>query len=299
MAIRDLLERFYIYCLMIIIKPLADKGGYRLALKLYPLNSSFFRRINFKKKYLDKKYELSIFLNSTDLIDHKILFTGVYERGTNRILIKYLKEGDIVVEAGANTGSETLLISRLVGSTGRVLAFEPVPHVIKKLKQNIKLNKITNIDLHEIALGEKDQLISFHINSKDHPNQGMGTKLNIDFEQGEKISVIQKTLDSVLETNYLNENIAFIKMDIQGAEFDMLNGASKVIKKFNPTIFFEASEGWSNLKNIYHLLISFNYTVFKVDENDASLIKLDINRLINGNWLAIHDSNQLARKFLP
>ena len=101
MTIKEYIEELYINSLIVLVRILSNLGGYRVALKLYPFDSSFFSGVKVKRKYLNKNYGLSIQLNSKDLIDHKILFTGVYEKDTNRILTEYIKEGDLVIEAGA------------------------------------------------------------------------------------------------------------------------------------------------------------------------------------------------------
>jgi FkbM family methyltransferase len=287
MPLINYIEKIYVISLLFIVRILANLGGYRIALKLYPFNSSFFSGVQLRRKYLDKNYGLSIQLNSKDLIDHKILFTGVYEKNTNNILTEYIKEGDLVIEAGANSGTETLLISRLVGNDGKVFAFEPVPHIFDKLSLNLKLNKISNVESHNIALGNNNDKIPFQINSINHPNQGMGTKLNIDFKNGDTIYVKQRTLDSFWESNCFNENIAFLKMDIQGGEFDLLKGAAKVLTNNRPKIFLEASKSWSNLEFIYDLLIKYDYSIFLVNGNLNKMIEIGPDKLLEGNWLAL------------
>ncbi len=293
MTIKEYIEELYINSLIVLVRILSNLGGYRIALKLYPFNSSFFSGVQLKRKYLNKNYGLSIQLNSKDLIDHKILFTGVYEKDTNRILTEYIKEGDLVIEAGANSGTETLLISRLVGNDGKVFAFEPVPHVFDKLSLNLKLNRISNVESYNIALGNSNDKIPFQINSINHPNQGMGTKLNIDFKNGEKIYVRQRTLDSLWESKCFNESISFLKMDIQGSEFDLLKGATKVLANSRPKIFLEASKSWSNLKSIYDLLITYDYSIFLVNGNHNKMIEISPNKLLEGNWLAIHKKDSV------
>ena len=65
-----------------------------------------------------------------------------------------IKEGDFVIDVGANFGYYTLLFSKIVGPRGKVIAFEPHPGLFKLLEYNIKHNYITNVELHNIAIGE-------------------------------------------------------------------------------------------------------------------------------------------------
>lgn len=169
-------------------------GSYRIACLLYPYRKTRLQKgVTLKKRYLQSKYNLSINLFSKDLIDHKILFTGAYEAPTNLLLEKNLQEGNVVLEAGANSGTETLLISRLIGKTGKIFAFEPVPHVVEKLKSNLAVNSITNAVVMPLALGEKNQEISFFVYPSEHPNQGMGSKI-LDHSGLQKITFPRKPL---------------------------------------------------------------------------------------------------------
>jgi FkbM family methyltransferase len=279
------MEKIYLRFLSFVFSQLQIRGVYRFCSALYPYKRTQFQRgVWLRKKYLSAHYNLMINLFSKDLIDHKILFTGVYERGTNSILEAHVKPGDVVVEAGANTGTETLLISRLTGAKGKVLAFEPVPHVVNKLKNNLALNNIENAQVMELALGETRKEISFYVYPENHPNQGMGSKV-LENSGLEKITVMQTTLDSLVEDGTI-ARIDFLKMDVQGAEFDILRGGINCIKKYRPKIFLEAADDLSNLRAIYNYLADLNYAI-RLIKDDGELENLNSGNLAMGNWLAI------------
>jgi len=279
------MERLLITLLSSIFSPVRIPGGYRFVSKIYSYNrSSFQKGVWLKKPYLNRKYALWINLFSKDLIDHKILFTGAYEKQTNKILESNLKVGDWVLEAGANTGTETVLISRLVGDSGKVLAFEPVDHVVKKLNENLSLNRINNVSVMPLALGDVKRDISFYIYPQDHPNQGMGSKV-LENAGLEKINVHQTTIDVLYNENRL-PRFDFLKMDVQGAELDILKGGKKTIVFYKPKIFLEAAENLSSLKAIYEFLKDINYTAFLILKN-GKLEKVRFDKVKKGNWLAI------------
>lgn len=278
------MEFFLVKSLSAFFSKVRFKGSYRLARLLYPVHKTKWQQgVLIQKAYLSPLYKIRINLASKDLIDHKILFTGTYEPETNWALEKHLKEGDIVLEAGANSGTETLLISRLIGDSGKVLAFEPVPHVLEKLKNNLRLNAIRNVEVMPIALGAKEQEIDFFVHPLNHPNQGMGSKsINSALE---KIVVTQKTIDSLFEENRITK-FDFLKMDVQGAELDILKGARVSITRFRPKIFLEASEGWSNVSEIYSYLKGLNYNVLYLNPS-CKLEEMQPPNLIVGNWLVL------------
>jgi FkbM family methyltransferase len=230
---------------------------------------------------------LVCFINTKDLIGWKIFFYGEYEAGTNRVIQKYVKKGDVVIEAGSNIGSETVILSKLVGETGRVYGFEPNPYTFDRLKINVLINEQTNVYLSDVALGEKNDTIQFNIYPKGFCNPGMSSKYmatNIT----KKIDVKQQTLDSYA-TEHSIPKIDFLKMDIQGAEIDLLNGAQKVIAQHKPIIFTEADRFCLDMKQLYEAFTNLGYKVYLI-ENDHNILMPGVNDIKEGNWLAIHSS---------
>lgn len=284
MSLFQLPERIYVHVLAFFSRRLSFLMTYRFALLLYPLHSPFFSGFYLVKKYLHKKYGLKIKLWSKSLIEHRVLFTGMYEKSTNKVLEKYIAAGDVVLEAGANVGTETLLLSRLVGDQGRIYAFEPVPALKSRLEENCALNGLANVSIEQLALGETSGVISFFIADEGFTNQGMGSKKPVNQHLKNEISVKQVTLDEYCKKQGIR-SLDLIKMDIQGAELDLLQGGDETIRLYRPAIFLEAGEGWSSLEDLYAWLNSRNYDVYSVLK-DASLSIISIDDLSSGVWLA-------------
>lgn len=279
------MERLYVKVLSGILRTFKFKGSYRVAKMLYPNDSSFFKGINLTIPYLKKEHNLKLNISSKNLIDHKILFTGEYEKETKDFLNAEVKAGMIVLEAGANTGTETLLLSKLVGTKGKVYAFEPVPFIFNKLDKNISVNGLQNVVHEQLAIGESEQEISFFVADENYTNQGLSSKkAGVHSKLQKKITVNQVTIDNYLERMGV-ERLDFIKMDIQGAEFDLLKGAEKTFKKFHPKIFLEAYDNWSPLKEILDWFETMEYDVF-VLSNNMKPTKVVSNNYKEGNWIA-------------
>jgi len=277
-------EIIYVSALAFLIGNLAFLRTYRIALHLYPLHSNFFQGISLTRSYLSTKYGLKIRLWSKSLIDHKVLFTGVYEASSNKILEKYIKPGSIVIEAGANIGTETLLLSRLAGNQGSIFAFEPVSALKDRLEENCRLNSLDNVIIEQLALGESNGSISFYIADEAFTNQGMGSKRLVNQHLKNEIIVSQVTLDTYCEQKGIT-TLHFIKMDIQGAELDLLKGGEKIITQSRPFIFLEAGDGWSSLADLYEWLSSSGFEVYLIRE-DATLDLIARENILPGNWLA-------------
>ncbi|MEZ5031449.1 MAG: FkbM family methyltransferase [Saprospiraceae bacterium] len=278
------LEKMYVSLIACFARHLSFLPTYRVALLLYPLNSSLFQGFYLIKSYLKSNYGLKIKLWSKGLIDHKVLFTGTYESDTNIILERYIKSGNVVIEAGANIGTETLLLSRLVGHQGKVLAFEPVPNIANRLAENCRLNGLDNVVLEQLALGESNDTISFFVADETFTNQGMGSKYPVNQHLTKEININQITLDAYMKSAVV-DSIDFIKMDIQGAELDLLKGGAETISHYLPSIFLEASEGWSSLSDLYEWLTDKGYDVFLI-QKDTGLTLITCEEIYPGNWFA-------------
>lgn len=146
----------------------------------------------------------------------------------SRFLASCLKPGMHVVDVGANLGIYSHILARAVGSSGRVTAFEPDPDVYASLSENIRINGLTQIVAHRIALGAKSGTASFQRSSHNYGEN----RLTVATPDG--ASVVETPvimLDEFLE----GAPVDFIKMDIQGWELPALKGMEKTLAA-NPNI---------------------------------------------------------------
>ena len=82
---------------------------------------------------------------------------GIVEPLTMDTIKINVKRGDIALDLGANIGYHTLILSKLVGKTGKVFAFEPAPENAALIRENIKINNIKNVVVIEMAVSDKKQ----------------------------------------------------------------------------------------------------------------------------------------------
>lgn len=150
---------------------------------------------------------------------------GLYERNKTKAIRSFLTPGMTFVDIGANKGDFSLIAARIVGDSGRVLAFEPEPNNCEWIKKSIGLNGYPNITLHELALGDKNERAQLYLGYKSgwhsllpsSPLCNTGT-----------ISVSKRTLDSVLEETS-NVNVNLMKIDVEVAELEVLRGARQTL----------------------------------------------------------------------
>lgn len=238
--------------------------------------------------YLKNQYGLKYLVNTHDYICWSIFFLGEYEADTNQVLAEWIKPGMTVIEAGANHGSETVILGKLVGETGHVFAFEPVPRLMNHLKLNLAINNLDKtVCPVQLAIGEKDETVIFHLPAADAANQGMPSKYEFS-TAGARLEVPQKSLDNWLTENDIRR-VDFIKMDIQGAEIDLLRGAKNCLQTMRPVLYLEADDVQSGnssrtIQQLFDELEAADYAVQLVEISGR--YPLTGANLKAGNWLA-------------
>ncbi len=184
----------------------------------------------------------------------------VFENIIKSIYTKILSEGDICVDGGAHKGLHTFPLSKLVGSQGKVYAFEALPHLAQSLETKIADQRTSNITVIPKALTNQESNLTFNF-LKDCPGKS-GIKqrsYNGDVKPAfEQITVESILIDRVLENE---KSWRFCKLDLEGGEFHCLQGALRSIKKFSPFIIFE--NGRQRAANIYGYTCEDWFSFFK------------------------------------
>ena len=144
------------------------------------------------------------------------------------IIKENVKSGDSVIDVGANLGFFTLPLSRFVGDKGRVFSFEPEPENFRALEKNILINKLQNVTLENLAISNENGTTKLFI-SEDHGAHTI-------FEQtshkvtGKSIDTHTIRLDDYFLEKSIDE-ISFIKIDVEGVEFEVLKGMKNLLEK--------------------------------------------------------------------
>ena len=175
---------------------------------------------------------------------------GTYEREVQRLFLSSIGPGDTVLDIGANVGFFSLLASRLVGPTGRVIAFEPSPRNLEFLRRHLTMNSVQNVEVHPLAVADKPMRSRLEVDAR-HPSIA---KLGA---HGVPIEVV--SLDHLLERECLPLP-SLVKIDVEGAESKVLEGASTVLAKARPLVLLEA-HGWRQADGCKALLLALGYEV--------------------------------------
>ena len=186
-----------------------------------------------------------------------------------RLIHKYIKKGDIVLDIGANIGFYANVFSKFVGYTGKVYCFEPDPVNSKFLISNTK--KFNNVELVQKAVADKKGTLTFYTSHRlnvDHRTY-KPDKFNKSFE------VASISIDEFINGRF---NVDFIKMDIQGAEYDALTGMVKTLKENDLVLLLEfwpygLKQAGSSVEDIIHFLDGYNFIVYILNNKELRLIQ--------------------------
>jgi FkbM family methyltransferase len=181
---------------------------------------------------------------------------GTYELDKQKSFYCSLKKGDVAYDLGANVGYYSLLASQAVGSTGRVVCFEPSLRNIGYLRRHLRLNSISNCDVIEAAVSSSNGIAFF-----DHgPNSFEG---HLAKESENTASVKTVSLDSLVSSGQLQPPTV-VKCDIEGAEHEALLGARSTLERFSPIIFL-ATHGPDMHKRCCDFLSNLGYELSALD----------------------------------
>jgi FkbM family methyltransferase len=192
------------------------------------------------------------------------------------------KSGDIVVDVGAHIGLYSLIAAKRVGPGGKVIAIEPDPENFKILRKNILLNRSKNIEALECAAYSAREKLKLFLPELEQGRTIFNTvmqdraKTSINF-----LEVEANTLDNILESKNITE-VNWIKIDVEGAELEVLKGAVNTLSSNKDTTFVIEIHGSEIYRELLGYLKTYNLTIMFERSNEK------------GDWRHV-----IAKKFDP
>jgi FkbM family methyltransferase len=192
---------------------------------------------------------------------------GTWEPEVLRTVTATVKPGMTVMDIGAHIGYYTLLFAKCVGTNGHVVAFEPLPANFELLKRNIRLNELPYVQAISQAVFSRNEEITLTV-PDDLPHSGdasvypgRGTK---------QFRVPAITLDTFCDSAGLRPDI--LKMDVEGAEYDVLIGARKTIVRYRPALLIELHHFDGNLAahSVPDLLAGWGYRIQWIERSEMT-----------------------------
>lgn len=214
--------------------------------------------------------EGSLLLNPNDPVVSGALMLGVYEVTFANVFRKALHPGMTVIDIGANIGYYTLIASTRVGSSGKIIAYEPEPENIAFLKLTIAENNLKNVTTVQSALGEKTGMETLYC---DPDNKGKHTMLPVSLNTPIRVPIT--TLDASLN-DHSEKKIDLIKIDTEGWEAKIFLGMQKTLALQHPQIFFEFAperirKTGEDPLHLLNTLVSSGYHIECINEQTEAL----------------------------
>lgn len=186
-----------------------------------------------------------------DFVQRKILLArGFFEDMQLRRARKYIPEGAVVYDLGANIGNHSVYFGKICGAS-RVVAFEAQTHCHRLLARNLELNGLTGAEAHHCLLGRAGGNARLR-------NQNIGNLGATSFVEtpGAKGSYAMRAVD---EFGVHESRLDFLKIDVEGMQIPVLDGAAETLARHKPTIWIELREKFDEVEETTDYLAERGY----------------------------------------
>lgn len=208
-------------------------------------------------------------------------FPTTYESDNFELLEANCKPGAVIIDIGAHIGLFSVIASQVAGDQGKIYAFEPAPSTFELLQKTVSINnKEKVIETVQKAVGKETGKITFFISDDKADNSNSLVQYKED-RSLHGIDVAVTSVDNFVQEKNISK-LDFIKIDVEGAEYDTLQGAVHTLKNLRPVCIVAihpepiAAKG-DRLEDIYDLIAGCNYRV-TLDKKEFSKAELLANK---------------------
>ena len=168
--------------------------------------------------------------------------SGDVEPPVQKALTRHLRPGDVLYDVGANVGFFTLIGGRVVGPSGHVYAFEPVPENADRIRGNARLNGFAHVSVVEKAVS--DQEGEGELILTEHPGGATLAKADVETPPD---AVTATTVDLISIDEWRDQHRVrgpdLVKIDVEGAEMNVIRGMVETIQRYRPVLLYEIDGG--------------------------------------------------------
>jgi FkbM family methyltransferase len=175
-------------------------------------------------------------LDMRDMIQETILLTNLWDQDTTEFILQNLSSGKVFLDIGANVGYFVLLAAQRVGPEGRVLCVEPNPSVASQLCQNVRQSGLSNVTVVRAACSDTVGPRVLHLSGNSNSGKSSLSGENVDGVGCLRVDCV--TTDQLVEDHGLSR-VDLVKIDVEGAELDVLRGMANVLFCMQPKLVLE------------------------------------------------------------
>jgi FkbM family methyltransferase len=184
-------------------------------------------------RFRECRHGVMAFLRSDDTIGRCLDLYGEFAESENQVMALVARPGDTVIDVGANVGTVTLALARLVGPHGRVYAFEPQRLVFQALCAALVLNGLANVSAYQAAVGNRPRKV--RMPALDPTTTFNYGAVQVGPDEGPGEGSLLVTIDS-LELSRCD----LLKIDAEGMDYEVLLGAAGTVSRHRPVLYMEA-----------------------------------------------------------
>jgi FkbM family methyltransferase len=203
---------------------------------------------------------------------------GVWEQDVLDACLRVIRPGDVFYDIGANAGIVTIDVARTFGEDVTVHAFEPQPTLADSLTVSIELNRFTRAQVHRLLLGDTPGEADLHV--ADH---GVHSSLVSREAGATRLRCRMETIDGLVSTGALPPP-SVIKIDVEGAELRVLQGARTTFRARPPAIVFEADDNMAR----------FGYAHRELFGVLRECADYSFHRIDGGGWVEVDPAGDAA-----
>ena len=212
-------------------------------------------------------------------ISRAVYIGGCIEPNEFAFLNSILKPGKVMLDVGANDGLFSVFAACRVGRQGHVYAFEPSTREFSRLEANIKVNRLHNVTaIHKAVL---DAAGHFVLKISEYGHEGQNTLGDFvhDVKQGGIQTVEGCRLDDFVRSQKISR-LDLMKIDVEGAEYKVLQGGQRVIREFKPVILLELLDKalrcqGSSAAQVTQFLLDLGYQIYDFSPKSGKLVPSD------------------------
>jgi FkbM family methyltransferase len=274
---------------------------YQRLLKLEHILCSLLINEKIIPKWIVKKYGFYRCKLAGIIFRSKIMASSV---SPNRIIACYLNKGDTYIDIGAANGEMMCVAAGRIEKEGQIVAFEPRPEAILNLQAMVtRLHFYPNVVIENKLVGSENSLKKLYIDVEHPTSSSIFREWVENRSNSTQIQIIETqivTLNSWGDENPYYADADMIKIDVEGAEHEVIAGALNLLKNGRPILLIEIGATWRKRQSEYFLnmiqnLASINYSIYSIKCHKLNLNSINESE---NDFIFINNNNKRHRDFI-